>query len=235
MIRMSHMTKIYHVGDEAVHALDDLSLHVRPHEFVAICGPSGSGKTTLMNMMGCLDVPDFGSYYLDGVDVLTCNDRELSLIRSRKIGFVFQQFNLLNQMSALENVELPLIYQKCSKKERLERAKEALRKVGLEKRMQHSPSQLSGGQQQRVALARALVAAPAIIVADEPTGNLDSASTDEVLSLLRSAVDDLGQTIIMVTHDHHVAQRSDRVIVVRDGRIAADLWKPSAEQIKQVA
>ena len=156
MIRMEHMTKIYHVGDEEVRALDDLSLHVRAGEFIAICGPSGSGKTTLMNMMGCLDVPDFGSYLLDGVDVLSCTDRELSLIRSRKIGFVFQQFNLLDRMSALENVELPLIYRGRGQRERTERAKEALARVGLEKRMHHRPSQLSGGQQQRVAIARAL-------------------------------------------------------------------------------
>ena len=218
MIRMSHMTKIYHVGDEEVRALDDLSLHVKPHEFVAICGPSGSGKTTLMNMMGCLDIPDFGSYYLDGVDVLSCNDRELSLIRSRKIGFVFQQFNLLNQMSALENVELPLIYQKCSQKERVERAKEALIKVGLEKRMLHSPSQLSGGQQQRVAIARALANSAQVILADEPTGNLDSKSGSDVMLLIEKLSAE-GHTIVLITHSPEIAKRAQRMVFVKDGKL----------------
>ena len=218
MIRMSHMTKIYHVGDEEVRALDDLSLHVKPHEFVAICGPSGSGKTTLMNMMGCLDVPDFGSYYLDNVDVLSCNDRELSLIRSRKIGFVFQQFNLLNQMSALENVELPLIYQKCSQKDRVERAKEALIKVGLEKRMLHSPSQLSGGQQQRVAIARALANSAQVILADEPTGNLDSKSGSDVMLLIEKLSAE-GHTIVLITHSPEIAKRAQRMVFVKDGKL----------------
>lgn len=218
MIRMSHMTKIYHVGDDEVHALDDLSLHVRPHEFVAICGPSGSGKTTLMNMMGCLDVPDFGSYYLDGVDVLSCNDRELSLIRSRKIGFVFQQFNLLNQMSALENVELPLIYQKCTQKERIERAREALAKVGLEKRMQHKPSQLSGGQQQRVAIARALANNAQVILADEPTGNLDSKSGSDVMALIEKLSIE-GHTIVLITHSPEIARRAQHMVFVKDGQL----------------
>ena len=218
MIRMSHMTKIYHVGDEAVHALDDLSLHVRPHEFVAICGPSGSGKTTLMNMMGCLDVPDFGSYYLDNVDVLSLNDRELSLIRSRKIGFIFQQFNLLDQMSALENVELPLIYQKCTQKERTERAKEALSKVGLEKRMLHKPSQLSGGQQQRVAIARALANNAQVILADEPTGNLDSKSGADVMALIEKLSSE-GHTIVLITHSPEIAKRAQRMVFVKDGKL----------------
>ena len=218
MIRMSHMTKIYHVGDEAVHALDDLSLHVRPHEFVAICGPSGSGKTTLMNMMGCLDVPDFGSYYLDNVDVLSLNDRELSLIRSRKIGFIFQQFNLLDQMSALENVELPLIYQKCTQKEREARAKEALSKVGLDKRMLHKPSQLSGGQQQRVAIARALANNAQVILADEPTGNLDSKSGADVMALIEKLSGE-GHTIVLITHSPEIAKRAQRMVFVKDGKL----------------
>lgn len=218
MIRMSHMTKVYHVGDESVHALDDLSLHVKPHEFVAICGPSGSGKTTLMNMMGCLDVPDFGSYYLDGVDVLSCNDRELSLIRSRKIGFVFQQFNLLTQMTALENVELPLIYQKCTQRERIDRAKEALKKVGLEKRMQHTPSQLSGGQQQRVAIARALANNAQVILADEPTGNLDSKSGTDVMNLIEKLSAE-GHTIVLITHSPEIAKRAQRMVFVMDGKL----------------
>ena len=218
MIRMSHMTKVYQVGDEEVRALDDLSLHVKTHEFVAICGPSGSGKTTLMNMMGCLDIPDFGSYYLDGVDVLSCNDRELSLIRSRKIGFVFQQFNLLNQMSALENVELPLIYQKCTQRERVERAKEALSKVGLEKRMLHKPSQLSGGQQQRVAIARALANNAQVILADEPTGNLDSKSGTDVMALIEKLSAE-GHTIVLITHSPEIAKRAQRMVFVKDGKL----------------
>lgn len=218
MIRMSHMTKVYTIGDETVHALDDLSLHVLPHEFVAICGPSGSGKTTLMNMMGCLDVPDFGSYYLDGVDVLSCNDRELSLIRSRKIGFVFQQFNLLDRMNALENVELPLIYQRISAKERTERAREALKKVGLEGRMRHRPCELSGGQQQRVAIARALANDAQVILADEPTGNLDSRSGADVMELIERLSDD-GHTIVLITHSPEIAARAGRTVFVRDGRL----------------
>jgi putative ABC transport system ATP-binding protein len=162
MLRLEHIFKTYFVGDETVHALDDASLHVLPKEFVAICGPSGSGKTTLMNVMGCLDTPDSGSYILDGVNIADCTDKELSLIRSEKIGFVFQQFNLLDSMSALENVELPLIYQKITQKERIERAKDALSQVGLGNRLQHRPSQLSGGQQQRVAIARAWQATRAL-------------------------------------------------------------------------
>ena len=218
MIRMEHMTKTYYIGDEAVHALDDLSLHVRPNEFVAICGPSGSGKTTLMNMMGCLDLPDSGTYLLDGVDVLDCNDRELSLIRSRKIGFVFQQFNLLNQMTALENVELPLIYQKCSQKERTERAKEALSQVGLGKRMLHTPTQLSGGQQQRVAIARALANNAQVILADEPTGNLDSKSGNDIMTLIEN-LSGQGHTVVLITHSMEVAKRAQRMVFVKDGKL----------------
>lgn len=218
MISMHHMTKIYHVGDEEVRALDDLSLHVKPGEFLAICGPSGSGKTTLMNMMGCLDMPDFGSYYLDGVNVLDCSDRELSLIRSRKIGFVFQQFNLLEQMSALENVELPLIYQKCSPKERTARAKEALYQVGLENRMLHRPSQLSGGQQQRVAIARALANNAQVILADEPTGNLDSRSGRDVMELIQTLSAE-GHTVVLITHSDEIARQAQRTVYVRDGRL----------------
>ena len=171
MILMKNISKTFYVGDEIVRALQDVSLHIRPNEFVAVCGPSGSGKTTLMNIMGCLDNADSGTYLLDGVDVAECNDRQLSDIRSLKIGFIFQQFNLLDQMNALENVELPLIYQKVGVRERIERAKEALDLVGLSNRIHHKPSQLSGGQQQRVAIARALASNARVILADEPTGN----------------------------------------------------------------
>ncbi len=218
MLVLEHIFKTYFVGDEAVHALDNASLHVRPQEFVAICGPSGSGKTTLMNVMGCLDLPDSGSYVLDGVNIAECTDKELSLIRSEKIGFVFQQFNLLDSMSALENVELPLIYQKCSQKERIERAKAALEKVGLFNRMQHRPSQLSGGQQQRVAIARALASNARVILADEPTGNLDSKSGNDIMRLIC----DLSMqqhTIVLITHNQDVAKMAQRIVYVSDGRL----------------
>ncbi len=218
MLQLDHIVKTYYVGDEPVHALDDLSLHVRPNEFVAICGPSGSGKTTLMNMMGCLDLPDSGSYLLDGVDVLGCNDRELSLIRSRKIGFVFQQFNLLEQMSALENVELPLIYQHCSARERMDRARAALDMVGLSKRLSHKPNQLSGGQQQRVAIARAIAGDARVILADEPTGNLDSKSGNDVMNLI-SSLSERGHTVVLITHSPDVARRAERTVYVHDGKL----------------
>ena len=218
MLRLEHIFKTYYVGDEVVHALDDASLHVRPKEFVAICGPSGSGKTTLMNVMGCLDTPDAGRYILDGVNIAECSDKELSLIRSIKIGFVFQQFNLLSGMSSLENVELPLIYQKLSQKERIERAKSALERVGLGNRMHHTPSQLSGGQQQRVAIARALASNSRVILADEPTGNLDSKSGNDIMRLLHS-LSEQEYTIVLITHNDEVARQAQRTVYVRDGRL----------------
>lgn len=216
MLQLQHISKTYYVGDEAVHALADVSLHVRPHEFVAICGPSGSGKTTLMNVMGCLDLPDAGTYILDGVNIADCNDRELSRIRSEKIGFVFQQFNLLDQMSALENVELPMIYQKVGERERRERAQDALTLVGLGKRMQHRPSQLSGGQQQRVAIARALASGAQVILADEPTGNLDSRSGTEIMRLICDLAE-RDHTIVLITHNQEVADMAGRTVYVHDG------------------
>ena len=218
MLRLEHIFKTYYVGDEVVHALDDASLHVRPKEFVAICGPSGSGKTTLMNVMGCLDTPDAGRYILDGVNIAECSDKELSLIRSIKIGFVFQQFNLLSGMSSLENVELPLIYQKLSQKERIERAKAAMERVGLGNRMHHTPSQLSGGQQQRVAIARALASNSRVILADEPTGNLDSKSGNDIMRLLHS-LSEQEYTIVLITHNDEVARQAQRTVYVRDGRL----------------
>ena len=222
MLQLEHIFKTYYVGEETVHALDDASLHVRPKEFVAICGPSGSGKTTLMNVMGCLDLPDSGRYILDGVDIAECSDRELSLIRSEKIGFVFQQFNLLPAMSALENVELPLIYQKLSQKERLDRAKAALDQVGLGNRMQHRPSQLSGGQQQRVAIARALASNARVILADEPTGNLDSKSGNDIMRLIQRLSQEQ-HTIVLITHNDEVARQAQRTVYVRDGRLYRSL------------
>ena len=218
MLTLSHINKTYVVGEEPVHALIDVSLEVQDGEFVAICGPSGSGKTTLMNVMGCLDLPDSGSYLLDGVDVAACSDRELSAIRSEKIGFIFQQFNLLDQMSAIENVELPLIYQKVPQRERTERAKEALELVGLATRMRHRPSQLSGGQQQRVAIARALASRSRVILADEPTGNLDSRSGDDVMQLI-SDLSGQGSTIVLITHNQRVAAMAQRTVYVHDGRL----------------
>ncbi len=218
MIRLEHIYKTYVVGDEAVHALSDVSLHVQKGEFVAVCGPSGSGKTTLMNTMGCLDLPDDGSYFLDGVDVFACSDRELSRIRSKKVGFVFQQFNLLDRMTALENVELPLIYQRCSARRRIERAKAALDMVGLGNRMQHLPSQLSGGQQQRVAIARALASNAKVILADEPTGNLDSKSGSEIMRLICRLAEQ-EHTIVMITHNQELAKQAQRTVYVRDGKL----------------
>jgi len=227
MLELEHIYKTYYVGDETVHALDDASLHVRAQEFVAICGPSGSGKTTLMNVMGCLDLPDSGSYVLDGVNIAECTDKELSLIRSEKIGFVFQQFNLLDSMSALENVELPLIYQKCSQKERIERAKAALEKVGLYNRMQHRPSQLSGGQQQRVAIARALASNARVILADEPTGNLDSKSGNDIMRLI-CELSAQQHTIVLITHNKDVAKMAQRTVFVSDGRLYDTFEEASA-------
>ena len=218
MLQLQHISKTYYVGDEVIHARADVSLHVRPHEFVAICGPSGSGKTTLMNVMGCLDLPDAGTYILDGVNIAGCNDRELSRIRSEKIGFVFQQFNLLDQMSALENVELPMIYQKVGERERRERAQDALTLVGLGKRMQHRPSQLSGGQQQRVAIARALASGAQVILADEPTGNLDSRSGTEIMRLICDLAE-RDHTIVLITHNQEVADMAGRTVYVHDGRL----------------
>jgi len=222
MLQLEHIFKTYYVGDETVHALDDASLHIRAKEFVAICGPSGSGKTTLMNVMGCLDLPDSGKYILDGVNIAECSDNDLSLIRSEKIGFIFQQFNLLDSMSALENVELPLIYQKLSQKERVERAKAALDRVGLGNRMQHRPSQLSGGQQQRVAVARALASNSRVILADEPTGNLDSKSGTDIMNLIHR-LSEQGYTIVLITHNDEVARMAQRTVYVRDGRLYDNL------------
>ena len=218
MIRLSHIKKYYHMGDEVVRAMDDVSLHVLPHEYVSIIGPSGSGKSTMMHLIGCLDTADSGTYMLDGLDVTLCTENELAEIRSQKIGFVFQQFYLLSQMTAYENVELPLIYQHVRRRERKRRVLEALDKVGLSERMFHLPNQMSGGQQQRVAIARALVTDPAIILADEPTGNLDSRSGEEIMEIF----DDLsekGNTILIITHNESVAERAERIVRVKDGRL----------------
>lgn len=221
MIKVEHLNKYYINGEMKLHALKDLSFHIKEGEFVAIMGSSGSGKSTMMNILGCLDKNSEGTYILDGIDVSKIKDEELCKIRNVKIGFVFQSFNLLSKLTALENVELPLIYAGVGKKEREEKAKEVLRKVGLEDRMHHRPNELSGGQKQRVAIARALVNDPAIILADEPTGNLDSVSEREIMEIFTD-FNKQGKTIIVVTHEPEVAKYVKRVLLFKDGRIIRD-------------
>ena len=218
MIDLKNIYKIYKMGENEVYALNDVSLHIEDKEFVSIIGPSGSGKSTLMNMLGCLDVPTKGTYTLDGYDVGSKKDDELAAIRNEKIGFVFQGFNLLPKLTAIENVELPLIYQGISAKERKERAKKALESVGLGDRLNHKPTELSGGQQQRVAIARALVTNPPIILGDEPTGNLDSKSGKEVMEIFKD-LHKKGNTIILITHDSDVAAQAERIVRIQDGKI----------------
>ena len=218
IIQMKGITKVYRIGGEEVYALDHASLTIYEGEFVAIIGPSGSGKSTLMNIIGCLDVADSGEYLLDGQAIEKYTDDELAKIRNHKIGFVFQNFNLLSRMSALENVELPLIYQKLGAGERRERAMKALEHVGLASRAKHKPTELSGGQQQRVAVARALAAHPTLLLADEPTGNLDSRTGDEIMTLFRE-LNDSGNTIVLITHSEKVAQQAHRRIRIMDGRV----------------
>jgi putative ABC transport system ATP-binding protein len=220
-IEVREVTKTYSLGDVKVEALRGVSFTIDPGEYVAIMGPSGSGKSTLMNLLGCLDRPSGGSYRLDGSDVSTLDDDALAAIRLRKLGFVFQGFNLLARTSALKNVALPLFYAGLSARTRNTRAAERLREVGLGERLDHKPSELSGGQQQRVAIARALVNDPSVLLADEPTGNLDSQTSQEIMSLFHD-LNATGRTIIMVTHDEDVAGHAKRVIRVRDGRIVAD-------------
>ena len=218
MIDLKNIYKIYKMGENEVYALDNVSLHIDDKEFVSIIGPSGSGKSTLMNMLGCLDVPTRGSYTLDGYNVGSKTDDELAAIRNEKIGFVFQGFNLLSKLSAIENVELPLIYKGIPAKERRERAKKALESVGLGDRIDHKPTELSGGQQQRVAIARALVTNPPIILGDEPTGNLDSKSGKEVMEIFKE-LHKKGNTIILITHDADVAAQAERVVRIQDGKL----------------
>ena len=218
IIEMKHVSKIYSIGGEEVRALDDASLTICEGEFVAIIDPSGIGKSTLMNIMGCLDVADSGEYLLDGQAIEKYSDDELAKIRNRKIGFVFQSFNLLTRMTAFENVALPLIYQGVGTAERKRRAMESLAKVGLEKRAKHRPAELSGGQQQRVAVARALAAQPSLILADEPTGNLDSRTGDEIMRLF-CELNESGITIVLITHSEKVAAQAKRRIRIMDGRV----------------
>jgi len=222
MIQAEELTKVYQMGDNEVRALNGASFTIDKGEMVAIMGPSGSGKSTLMSIIGCLDVPTDGSYVLDGVAVENMDESELAEIRGRKIGFVFQQFNLLARTSALENVMLPLTYAGISGKERNNRALKALERVGLGDRTHHAPNELSGGQQQRVAIARALVNEPAILLADEPTGALDSKTGVEIMELVQNLHKESGQTVILVTHDSYLARHTDRIIKLSDGRIVSD-------------
>ena len=218
MIDIKELSKVYLVGDERVRALDHATLHIYPHEFVSIIGPSGSGKSTLMNIIGCLDVADAGSYHLDGLPIEAYSENELARIRNQKIGFVFQSFNLIPKLSAEENVELPLIYQKVPRAQRQKRVKAALERVGLTHRAKHLPTELSGGQQQRVAIARALVTNPSLILADEPTGNLDSKTSQEIMDIFHE-LHAQGNTIVLITHDNDVAKQASRAIHILDGQI----------------
>ena len=221
MIEVIDLCKTYHMGDNTVHALKNVNLRIDEGEFVAIIGPSGSGKSTLMNILGCLDVPTSGTYRLFGEEVSRMNDNQLADIRNRRIGFVFQNFNLLQKLTALENVELPLIYRGMGAKERHRRAKAALENVGLGDRLHHKPSELSGGQQQRVAIARALVSEAPLILADEPTGNLDSNAGREILKILKE-LNDRGSTVVLITHDNSIAMNAKRLIRIQDDEIIED-------------
>lgn len=222
LVEIRDMCKIYNPGENEVRALDHVNLKIDTNEFVAIIGQSGSGKSTLMNMLGCLDIPTSGNYQLNGQDVSRLTDDELSDIRNKEIGFIFQGFNLIAGLTALENVELPLIYRGVSKKERIRLSETALEKVGLKSRMEHKPAEMSGGQQQRVAIARAIAQAPPVILADEPTGNLDSASTKEIMEILKGLHND-GSTVILITHDNEIAAKAKRIIRIMDGKIVADI------------
>ncbi len=219
VIRLDKVSKTYEIGDSCVHALDQASLTIHEGEFVGIIGPSGSGKSTLMNIIGCLDVADEGDYFLNGQAIESYSESELAAIRNREIGFIFQNFNLIGNLSAEENVELPLIYQRVPRPERRERVEQALERVGLLSRRAQKPHELSGGQQQRVAIARALVTRPALFLADEPTGNLDSATSAEIMTLFHE-LHDAGHTFVLITHDDTVAAQAQRRIRIRDGHVS---------------
>ena len=221
MILIKDLYKIYEMGDTEVRALDGINLHIAPHEFVAIIGPSGSGKSTLMNMIGCLDVPTSGEYYLNGDDVSDLTDDEQAFIRNKTIGFIFQQYNLLPKLTALENVELPLIYRGIARHERRKMAMEALERVGMAERADHLPKELSGGQQQRVSIARALAGKPPMILADEPTGALDSRTGAELMEMLKELHSE-GNTIVLITHDSDIARQAKRIVRIQDGKITRD-------------
>lgn len=219
MIQLKDICKFYQVGDDRVRALDHANLHIYPQEFVSIIGPSGSGKSTMMNIIGCLDVADAGEYLLDGLPIESYSENQLAKIRNQKIGFVFQQYNLIPKLTAEENVELPLIYQKVPKKERTERVKEALNRVNMYPRAKHLPTELSGGQQQRVSIARAIVTRPKLILADEPTGALDSKTSREIIDIFHD-LHSQGNTIVLITHDNNIAKQAQRSIHILDGQIS---------------
>lgn len=229
MINLKNITKTYDMGSVQVQALSNVNLNVDEGEFLAIVGPSGSGKSTLMNIIGCLDVPTTGEYYLDGKEISTYNEKQLSKIRNQKIGFIFQKFNLLPKLSALENVELPLIYRGMKHNERLKLSKDALEKVGLGDRMHHNPTELSGGQQQRVAIARAMAGEPPILLADEPTGNLDSKSGDDVMNLIKQLHSE-GKTIILITHNMDIALAAQRAVTIKDGFLSVNIEEGRAHK-----
>ncbi len=219
MIDLKDISKVYAIGDERVRALDHATMHIYPHEFVSVIGPSGSGKSTLMNIIGCLDTADAGEYRLDGIPIDNYSENELAKVRNHKIGFIFQNFNLISKLTAEENVELPLIYQGVRRAERQARTKAALERVGLSRRARHLPTELSGGQQQRVAIARAIVTRPSLLLADEPTGNLDSRTSQEIMDIFHE-LHDQGNTIVLITHDSDVAKQASRSLHILDGRVS---------------
>lgn len=221
VIELKDIMKTYHMGDSVVHALYHVNLKIEPGEFTSIMGPSGSGKSTMMNILGCLDRPTSGEYFLDGKEIAGYNDDELAHTRNAKIGFVFQNFNLLAKLTAQENVALPLVYAGIDEEERMERAKKALEAVGLGERLEHKPMEMSGGQRQRVAIARALINNPAIIMADEPTGNLDTKSSYEIMDIFKK-MNESGKTVVMVTHEPDIAEQTKRILVMRDGQLVSD-------------
>ncbi len=227
LVDVIDVSKIYNPGENEVRALDHVSLSIDAGEFVAIIGQSGSGKSTLMNMLGCLDVPTSGTYMLHGMDVSHMSDNEQSDVRNREIGFIFQGFNLIQSLTAQENVELPLIYRGVPRKQREQLSVKALQQVGLANRMDHRPTEMSGGQQQRVAIARAIAQAPPILLADEPTGNLDSASSREIIEIIKRLHKE-GRTVILITHDPGIAEQAPRIVTISDGRIRSDIKNPKA-------
>ena len=229
LIDVRDVYKIYNPGENQVNALDGVSITIEEGEFVAIIGQSGSGKSTLMNMLGLLDTPTHGEYYINGKLVDDLTDDQMSVIRNEEIGFIFQGFNLISSLSALENVELPLVYRGMPKQERREISQQALERVGLGSRIHHLPAEMSGGQQQRVAVARAIAAKPPVILADEPTGNLDTKSTKEVMAILHELKDE-GRTVIVITHDNEIAEEAERVIRIRDGKVVEDYINPGYEE-----
>ncbi len=230
IIQLQKLFKFYQVGNEIIKALRNIHLHIYKNEYVAIMGPSGSGKSTMMNILGCLDTPTYGQYFLNGKDVSKMNENELAEVRNKEVGFVFQTFNLMPRYSALENVALPLVYAGVSRVERMQRAKEVLEKVGLADRITHKPNELSGGQRQRVAIARAMVNKPSIILADEPTGNLDSKTSVEIMRLF-GQIHQMGNTVIIVTHEEEIAGYAHRIIRLKDGRIMEDVKNQSPRYV----